>query len=290
LVVEKGVRGEYDNIAAMLAELTDPDAAQATFLRPLRQSYGVATHPGRAKRNNQDSVVVFNFVREPGNAPVGLYVVADGMGGHKAGGVASATINRIVTHRLLQQNMIETLTDDTGNLTKSPGTILSKAIQEANQAIWEMNGEQGSNMGAVVVAVLLINDKAVIADVGDSRVYLLRDTELTQMTKDHSVVARLLETGAIESDQARTHPSRNQVYRSLGEKNIIEIDVHTQPLQSGDRLLLCCDGLWDMLPNQDILRIVVRASSLQSACDDLVQAANAAGGEDNISVILVQME
>lgn len=290
LVVEKGVRGEYDNIATMLAELTNPNTAQATFLRSLRQNYGIATHPGRVKQNNQDAVAVFNFVREPGNMPVGLYLVADGMGGHAAGEVASATINRIVTHRLLQQEVLDALTDDTGNLTKSPGTILSKAIQKANRVIWEMNREQGSNMGTVIVAALIINDKAVIAAVGDSRVYLLRDTELGQITTDHSVVARLLETGAIETDQARTHPSRNQVYRSLGEKNTVEIDIHIQPLQPGDRLLLCCDGLWDMLPDQNILRIVARAPSLQSACDDLVRAANDAGGEDNISVILVRME
>ncbi len=285
--VERGVRGGYDNVAAMLTELSRPATSPATFIRSLRQGYGVATHAGQTHEHNEDAVIVFNFVREPGPVPVGFYLLADGMGGQEAGEIASETINRIVAQHLLERQVIASLTK---NLTESPEEILRQAIGEANRTVLEMNQGNERNMGAVVVMALIINDRAVIANVGDSRAYLVRGAKLRQITSDHSVVARLVETGAIEPDQVRTHPSRNQVYRSLGEKSTVEIDVHSQLLQAGDRLLLCCDGLWEMLLDEHIQRIVTRATSPQAACDDLIRAANIAGGEDNISVIVIQME
>ncbi len=289
-VVVRGVRGEYGSMAEMLAELSNPSAASAVLLRSLRQNCGVATHAGRVLTHNEDAVVGFSFVHEPGGPPIGFYLVADGMGGQAAGEVASETINRVVARRLLEQQVIASLTDDTGKLTDSPSVLLSEAIQEANQTVLEMNRHGAQNMGAVVVAALIVNDQVVVANVGDSRAYLCRAGQLEQFTTDHSVVARLVETGAIKAEQVRTHPSRNQVYRSLGDKSTVEIDVQVRSLSAGDRLMLCCDGLWEMLPDTDIRDILVGAASPQAACDALVQAANAAGGEDNISVIVVQME
>jgi serine/threonine protein phosphatase PrpC len=291
--VERAMRGQYTSLRDMLAEfsLLPPTPPPA---RPLKPSHGQATHPGQKRARNEDAVVTFTFDKEQdGRAvPIGFYLVADGMGGHEAGDLASRTVNRIVTDWIIETKVLPDLRKATRKLTTEdvPGELLAQAIGKTNAALLHHAGKTGSDLGSTVTATLVIGDVATIANVGDSRTYLLRDGQLEQITRDHSLVARLVEAGVIEPEEVRSHPQRNQIYRCLGHKADVEVDTFTRQLQAGDVLILCSDGLWEMVPDDEIQRIVETARSPQKACDALIGAANRAGGEDNIAVIVVEME
>jgi protein phosphatase len=141
-----------------------------------------------------------------------------------------------------------------------------------------------------VTAALIIGDVATVANVGDSRTYLLRDGRLEQITQDHSLVARLVDAGVIKPDEVRSHPLRNQIHRCLGNKPSVDVDTFTVQLRQDDRLILCSDGLWEMVSDAEIQRVVEGARSPQKASDELIEAANRAGGKDNIAVIVVEIE
>jgi len=183
---------------------------------------------------------------------------------------------------------------------KLPETLVSKsiedqltaAIQQANKAILRY-GEQKTaarGLGCTVTAALIQNDQAYIANVGDSRTYLLRNGDLKPITKDHSLVARLVEAKQIEPDDVYSHPQRNLIYRSLGAGHkTVEVDVFHETLHPGDILLLCSDGLWEMVRREDLLRTLSDKGNLQKISDTLIDLANANGGEDNITAIVVHV-
>jgi protein phosphatase len=145
-------------------------------------------------------------------------------------------------------------------------------------------------MGTTCVAALVHGDEAVIAHAGDSRCYLINDHGILQLTSDHSLVQRLVQMKQLTPEEARTHPQRNVIYKNLGDKPTVEPDVLTQPILAGDRLLLCSDGLSNMVEDERLKQVVMLASSPQEACRQLIREANQAGGEDNITAILVQLE
>ncbi len=169
---------------------------------------------------------------------------------------------------------------------------LTEAIQEANRAILHYGEQQTSarGMGCTVTMAFIQNEQAYIANVGDSRTYLLRNGKLEALTKDHSLVARLVESKQIEPDEIYSHPQRNLIYRSLGAgRQVVEVDVFPTVLQPNDILFLCSDGLWEMVRHQDLLKELSEQSSPQQICDTLINLANAHGGVDNITAIVVKV-
>jgi protein phosphatase len=293
-IIERAMQRRYISVQDMLTDFSLLPIPTPPPTRSLKPSHGQATHPGQKHPRNEDAVITFTFDKEQRgrSVPVGFYLVADGMGGHKAGDLASRTVNRIVTNWIIQTKVLPDLQKATHPLSPEDrtGEMLTQAIQQANEALVNHGKTANSDLGSTVTTALVIGDVATIASVGDSRTYLLRDGRLEQITQDHSLVARLVDVGVVKPENVRSHPQRNQIYRCLGHQPDVEVDTFTQKLQAGDVLVLCSDGLWEMVLDDQIQRIVETARSPQKACDALVEAANRAGGKDNIAVIVVEME
>ncbi|HEX8728282.1 MAG TPA: protein phosphatase 2C domain-containing protein, partial [Ktedonobacterales bacterium] len=171
------------------------------------------------------------------------------------------------------------------------GDKLQAAVEHSSQAIVDYGTEhrEARGMGATVTAALVMDGQAFIANVGDSRTYLLRDGKLQRVTRDHSLVARLVEAGQIEPDEVYDHPSRNLIYRSLGAGHAeVDVDIFDERLQAGDALLLCSDGLWEMVRDPQLQKIISESDDVEKTCETLIKVANENGGEDNITAVLVR--
>jgi PPM family protein phosphatase len=251
---------------------------------------------GRVRDLNED--LVLTAVGPGGN----LLAVADGMGGHQAGEVASrlALDSLQETLRAFINQTDETTPeaipapDDTSpGITNQLEKALLAAAAVANTVIFnyaQNNQEEAGNMGCTLTAALIRDDLAVIANVGDSRAYLLRDGQLTQLTEDHSYVGELVRAGQLSPQEVYDHPQRNVITRALGSHQSVTVDTWTHVLQPGDQLLLCSDGLWEMLRDPDeIARILREAADLETAVANLIEAANNWGGVDNIGLALAKV-
>ena len=272
-------------------EGADMPAAETT--RSAGQSHGRRLLVGRAsdvglvRSHNEDASLIVESVMEGDQIleTIGLFVVADGMGGHQAGEVASALAARIVASYLLQDIYIPYLRQATHQADQLPLTeALQQAVEAANQAVHD----QVPGSGTTLTCALIIGARAYLAHVGDSRAYLYYNQELKQITRDHSYVDKLVELGQISAEAAAVHPQRNVLYRAVGQGDQLEIDIYLLDLPSGSRLLLCSDGLWGMLADSIIQAVLASARSPQDACQDLIAAANEAGGRDNITAIVVE--
>lgn len=291
-IIRRGIAGQYPKMS-LLVETLNAVQMQTTFQRPLRSYAGSATHPGRERSHNEDFIAVLNYNLDQSGKmlPSGLFIVADGMGGQEAGEKASQSTVRQAFLQFVEQRLLLDLGNSTRKLTQeTPADTLKTLIQQANHLLYQTRRSSGSDRGTTMTAALVIGNKAVIANVGDSRTYLWRQNQLTPITTDHSLVASLVKAGHIKPHEIYTHPQRNQIYRSLGDKAQVEIDLFEQPLQAGDRLLLCSDGLWEMVRDPDINKTLTTSPSPQLACDRLIEIANVNGGEDNISAIVVNIE
>ncbi|MDF1512454.1 MAG: Stp1/IreP family PP2C-type Ser/Thr phosphatase [Anaerolineae bacterium] len=285
------INGHYATPMDLMRDLSRTPEPTRQLLTPI---HGQATHPGKKHVVNEDAVASFTYNKQQSghSVPVAFYLVADGMGGHDAGDLASRMVNQTVTNWVLQVQVLPDLRKTTRKLTSEniPADLLERATQEANTALHRHAQSKNSDLGSTITAALLIGNTATVANVGDSRTYRLRQGRLDPITRDHSLVARLVETNVISADEVRTHPQRNQIYRSLGHKPEIKVDTFTVPLQKSDVLVLCSDGLWEMVLEEEIKHIIQNSRTPQEACDRLIAAANESGGEDNISVIVVEME
>lgn len=237
------------------------------------------TDVGKRRESNEDS-----FLLEPGR---GVYAVADGMGGHAAGEIAS---------HLAIETLREVLDrDDPAEARKSVDTAtewLRGAVVEANRRICESIRlhEERRGMGTTVVALVQSGQDAVVGHVGDSRLYLLRGKELVRMTSDHSWVNEQVKLGLMNDDTAQRHPMRNIVTRALGSRTEVVVDLTSVQVQSGDIFLLCSDGLNTMLADEQIHAILVEhRDDPEAACGALVEAANRYGGEDNVTVVVARV-
>ena len=248
---------------------------------------GHVSDVGLVRPHNEDVLLVIESVFEGDKTleTVGLFIVADGMGGHQAGEVASALAARTVARCLVQDVYISYLQQASHQADQLPLTeALLKAVETANQAV---HGEVPGS-GTTLTCALVINTRAYLAHVGDSRAYLYYNQELKQITRDHSYVDKLVELGQITVEAAAVHPQRNVLYRAVGQGDQLEIDIHLVDLPAGSRLLLCSDGLWGMLPDEVIQAVLASASSPQDACLALIAAANEAGGRDNITALVIE--
>jgi serine/threonine protein phosphatase PrpC len=270
------------------AETTLPYNIQELQNPNLSLAVGYLTDPGikRKHRPNEDSLFAMQGARTTNAQPqeFGLFVVADGMGGHANGQDASRLAIQTIINYILPRISANNQMDDNALLN-----LLRDGVQCANEAVHQRNLEERADMGTTMTASLIAGPIAYVANVGDSRTYLYREPQgLTKITHDHSVVASLVEAGIIKPDDIYTHPKRNQIYRSLGEKPAVDIDAFRVSLQLGDKLLLCSDGLWDMVRDPEIQRIMsVSEPAPAMTGKNLIQAALDGGGEDNVSVIIV---
>jgi len=241
--------------------------------------YAALTDAGRVRTHNEDAIAV---------APeCGLVVLADGMGGYAAGEVASdiaiSVIRDVVEQHFLQQAIVP---DDLWE-------VLVDAVLEANTAILAATIDEPAyrGMGATLVTGLFHDARLVVAHVGDSRAYRIRDGMLQLITRDHSVLQEQIDAGLVTPAQARTSSIRNLVTRALGAESDLTVEVHEHAIEHGDVYLFCSDGLNDMLTDEEIASIVLHArTGLEGACAELINAANEAGGADNVSVVLVSMD
>jgi len=273
--------------AAKLGLALEQAIAEMSSPNTLDYRSGHRSNVGAVRSLNEDSLLVIETSRIVQSVchPIGIYLVADGMGGHAAGEIASMTIVNSVAENAYSELFIKHLNSD-GDIDF--GVWLHNAIQSANQAVYDIRKSTASDLGSTVVSAIIVNNKAYIASVGDSRAYKIKEGEIRQITTDHTLVERMVAVGQITSEEARSHPQRNVIYRTVGDKERIEIDTYALSLNNGDQLLLCSDGLSGMISDGQILQIIKQAPSPQSACDALIAAANDAGGFDNISVILIE--
>jgi protein phosphatase len=243
---------------------------------------------GRQRELNEDCLFTFanTVAGNSSNPPFGLFIIADGMGGHQYGEVASNTAIRTISGYVMKKFHNSLFNIPTQPVDESLQEILQAAVMEAQRAVLR----EAPGSGTTVTAALVLGQQLTIAHVGDSRAYLLYNSQrMEAITRDHSLVRRLEELGQITAAEAAVHPQRNVLYRAIGQGETLESDVVTTPFPIGGYLLLCSDGLWGLVPDDEMRRIVYDASTLQTACQNLVAAANNAGGHDNISVILAQL-
>jgi len=240
---------------------------------------------GRVREHNEDTIGT--------DQDIGLVVLADGMGGYKAGEVASGIAVRTVMSLLKDAVEREDLSlrDPSSSLSR-PGILLRDAITRANKIIYQTARSQANceGMGTTVVAGLFFDDKLTIAHVGDSRLYRLRGTEFSQVTQDHSLMQELIARGFYTPEEGQRATAKNYVTRALGVENAVEVDVTEIPVEKGDAFLLCSDGLSDMVDDDDIkLTISTFGDNLQTLARQLVLLGNDNGGRDNISVVVVKV-
>lgn len=233
------------------------------------------TDVGMVRNTNQDYVFCSN---NPIGSLSNLFLVADGMGGHNAGDYASKCCVENIVAAIEQSNL------------KSPISILEQAMQKANAAVYETAESDVAlqGMGTTVVAVTIIGTEMYIANVGDSRAYLIREY-IHQVTEDHSWVEEMVRKGEIDRKDARLHEKKNVITRAIGTGPMVQADFYEISLEDGDIVAMCTDGLSNMVEDDEIYEIVKNSETLESAGKELVRTANANGGKDNIGLILVQI-
>lgn len=233
------------------------------------------TDIGRKRELNEDYIYTSG---QPIGALPNLFIVADGMGGHKAGDYASMhTVDRFV-------EVIRELGEEHG-----VQDAINEAVTAANAYIYQRSRENSnlSGMGTTLVLASCIGNEAIVANIGDSRLYLVNDA-MTQITRDHSLVEEMVTLGGIDREMARNHPDKNIITRAVGVKEEVAADFFEVDLTKGDKLLLCSDGLTNMLRDEEIYQIIQNNKELEQAAKALIDAANENGGRDNIAVVLVE--
>jgi protein phosphatase len=240
---------------------------------PLTLSWHGITDPGMVRDHNEDKLAFLDLGTKT------LFVVADGMGGHDAGEIASAIAVKAVYSEVREAEA----------RSVDPLALVERAVQRANTEVKREASRKGSNMGTTLSVALVSDGTAFVGSVGDSRVYWIENGSIAQITEDHSVVAKLVAAGQLTKEEARNHPRSNLLYRTIGNDETVKVNTYRVALTRGGTLLLCSDGLWGEVDEREIHRICAREERTDLICARLVQMANANGGKDNITVIAAKV-
>lgn len=234
---------------------------------------------GKVRKANEDSYFVSDIIGENVVA-----VVADGMGGHKGGKTASSMLVEYIETSAYE---LDLFSKDETKLSQ----LLKGVIEEANEEIYSRanSDEDLHGMGSTLVMCVASAQRVVCASVGDSRMYYISDDDMTQITKDHSMVQELIDMGQITTEEALVHPNRNIITRAVGTHETVNADIFCFKPKKGDKIILCSDGLTNMVPDEDIHYIVKNTPSPDDACKKLINTANNAGGKDNITVVIIRL-
>lgn len=238
------------------------------------------TDKGLIRKINEDNW----YVNEPSPISKAFYaIVADGMGGHNAGEVAS-NMATITISEYINKHYTDNLSYD------SLKSMLIKAIEESNKKILKesISSKEKIGMGTTLIMCFITNDKAIVTHVGDSRLYLIRNNKIHRMTKDHSLVAQLIDEGKITEKEALNHPQKNVITRAIGTEPTVEIDIYEFGLTDGDIILLCTDGLSNMVSDEEIISSISSSENVIIAPKNLVDLANKKGGADNITAVILK--
>lgn len=266
----------------------EPPAQGDICLRSPQLIVGCSQSVGKQRDHNEDALFTLttNLVGGIDFIPLGLYIVADGMGGHKQGEVASELAVRVLVSHLIPKVFMSLLAPDPSPPNESVQEIMQISVQEAHRTI--VQDAPGS--GTTLTALLVLDQQMTLAHVGDSRAYTVSPKgDLQTLTRDHSLVKRMIELGQLSEEEASVHPQRNVLYRALGQGEPFVPDITTSPLPESGHILLCSDGLWGVVPEDEISRLITTSPSPQAACQLLIDAANDSGGPDNISAILIRL-
>lgn len=243
---------------------------------------------GAVRERNEDACLI--FTTEAGGhfplTPLGLYVVADGMGGHMDGHLASSTATRVAADHLLQHVMLPLLRNGAPPENDALQAAMQAAVQAAHQAVYESN--PAGDGGTTLTAALVVGQRLFLAHVGDSRAYWLVNGRLEALTNDHSLVQRLQDVGQLTAEEAHRYQYRNVLLRALGQEDELKVDTAVRNLPASGKLLVCSDGLWGFIGANTLERIMLQPTSPQNIINQLYEAAMASGGYDNITGIVVE--
>ena len=260
---------------------------QSIKLEPAQIMVGMGQSIGKQRDHNEDTLYVFSAMISGANPtlPFGVFIVADGMGGYEHGEIASNLATRIMADHLVQQLYMPYFDADPKTQSAPLQEMMHAAFSAANQEV--IKNVPGG--GTTLTAAFLLGEQVTLTHVGDSRAYFIYpDGRMKVMTRDHSLVNRLIELGQITEKEAFVHPQRNVLYRAIGQTEPLEPDISTYPIPRPGFLMMCSDGLWGYVQEMEMFRIINDGPTPALACHKLVEMANSAGGPDNISVILVQ--
>ncbi len=244
------------------------------------------TDIGLQRENNQDSLYLFESCIQSSDElePIRLFMIADGMGGFEEGEIASATAIRVASEYIINQVYLPVLkADDPKSTEIAYLDVLQEAVTLANQEVLTLVPKGGTTLSIS----LMVGLKTYIAHVGDSRIYAYQNNTLTQITRDHSMAARSVDLGQASPEETATHPPKNVLYRAVGQASELKADTYIHTCTPQSFLLLCSDGLWGLVSNEKISKILISSQSLPQAVNTLINTANMLGGDDNISLILV---
>jgi serine/threonine protein phosphatase PrpC len=281
----------HDGHAFLVLAEPEPPPQPAAAPDTVRLVVGQRSVPGQVRDLNEDSLLILTLtpVSQSQTGPaISLFAVADGMGGHEGGEIASKLALQVLVEGIVRDIALPSLA---GEAMPDDGIMdrLRQTVAATNDAVYLARQKRGTDMGTTLTTLLVRDQQLFLAHVGDCRAFRWNANGLQQLTVDHSLVATMVARGQITAKEIYTHPQRSIIYRSIGDRPTVEVDTGVWPLAPGDRLIACSDGLWEMIRNEGIQDGMMAEADPQAACDLLVGQANAVGGDDNISVVVVQV-